>query len=91
MLLVMYDIQQDKLRAQFSKFLKQFGRRIQYSVFEIKNSRRIIELIKKEIEIQFNKSFSQGDSVLIHDIPDSAEILRFGYPLNEETDLLIFE
>jgi len=91
MLLVMYDIQQDKLRAQFSKFLKQFGRRIQYSVFEIKNSRRIIELIKKEIEIQFNKSFSQGDSVLIHDIPDSAEILRFGYPVNEETDLLIFE
>jgi CRISPR-associated protein Cas2 len=87
----MYDIQQDKLRAQFSKFLKQFGRRIQYSVFEIKNSRRIIELIKKEIEIQFNKSFSQGDSVLIHDIPDSAEILRFGYPVNEETDLLIFE
>lgn len=87
----MYDIQEDKLRAKFSKFLKRFGRRLQYSVYEIKNSRRIIELIKKEIELQFEKSFSQGDSVLIHDIPDHAEILRFGYPVNEETDLLIFD
>ena len=91
MLLIMYDIQEDKLRTQFSTFLKQFGRRIQYSVFEIKNSTRIIKNIKVEIENRFNKAFSQGDSVLIHDIPDSAEILRFGYPVNEETDLLIFD
>lgn len=91
MLLVMYDIQEDKLRADFAKFLKRYGRRIQYSVYEIKNSSRIIKLIKKEIELQFKKYFSQGDSVLVHDIPDNAEILRFGYPVNEETDLLIFE
>jgi CRISPR-associated protein Cas2 len=91
MLLVMYDIQEDKLRTRFSKFLKQYGRRLQYSVFEIKNSQRMIENIKTEIEHNFCKAFSQGDSVLVHDIPDNANVLRFGYPVNEETDLLIFE
>ena len=91
MLLAIYDIQNDKLRTQLSNFLKQFGRRIQYSVFEIKNSPRVIENIKTEINSNFEKRFSQADSVLIFQIPDSANILRFGYPLNEETDLLIFD
>lgn len=91
MLLVVYDIQEDKLRTQFSKFLKQFGRRIQYSVFEIKNSQRIIKNIKSEMKSYYEKEFSQGDSVLIFDVPDNANIMRFGYPVNEETDLLIFD
>jgi CRISPR-associated protein Cas2 len=91
MLLVVYDIQSDKLRTKFSKFLKQFGRRIQYSVFEIKNSPRIISNIQTEIESNFNKRFKQGDSVLVFNIPDNSNIMRFGYPVNEETDLLIFD
>jgi CRISPR-associated protein Cas2 len=90
MLLVVYDIQKDSLRTQFSKFLKQFGRRIQYSVFEIKNSPRIIKNIQSEMKSYYEQKFSQGDSVLVFNIPDSAEIMRFGYPVNEETDLLIF-
>jgi CRISPR-associated protein Cas2 len=73
----------------FCPILKQFGRRIQYSVFEIKNSPRIIDNIQSEIESNYNKKFSQGDSVLVFNIPDSSNILRFGYPVNEETDLLI--
>ena len=91
MLLVVYDIHCDKLRTQFSNFLKHFGRRIQYSVFEIKNSPRIIKNIKSEIETIYEKKFDQGDSVLVFDIPDNSNIMRFGYPTNEETDLLIFE
>jgi CRISPR-associated protein Cas2 len=91
MLLVVYDIHSDKLRTQFAKFLKQFGRRIQYSVFEIKNSPRIIRNIKAEIDITYDKKFDQGDSVLVFDIPDNSNIMRFGYPVNEEKDLLIFE
>jgi CRISPR-associated protein Cas2 len=89
MLLVLYDIQSDKLRTKFSKFLKKFGRRIQYSVFEIQNSPRIIANIKVEIEANYNKKFTQGDSVLVFSIPDNANIMRFGYPVNEESDLLI--
>lgn len=90
MLLVVYDIQSDRLRSKFALFLKQFGRRIQYSVFEIQNSPRIIANIQAEMETRYKKKFTQGDSVLIFDIPDNANILRFGYPVNEETDLLIW-
>ncbi|MFA6100548.1 MAG: CRISPR-associated endonuclease Cas2 [Victivallaceae bacterium] len=91
MLIVVYDIQSDRLRSKFAKFLKQFGRRIQYSVFEIQNSPRIIANIQTEIEAGYKKKFTQGDSVLVFDIPDNANIMRFGYPVNEETDLLIWD
>lgn len=91
MLIVVYDIQSDRLRSNFAKFLKQFGRRIQYSVFEIKNSPRIIANIQTEVDIKYKKKFTQGDSILVFNVPDNANILRFGYPVNEETDLLIWE
>jgi len=91
MLLVVYDISNDKLRTQFSKFLKKFGRRLQYSVFEIKNSPRIISNIETEVTTNYENRFGQGDSVLVFNIPDKANIMRFGYPVNEETDLLLFD
>ena len=89
MFLIVYDIQNDKLRTRFAKFLKQFGRRVQYSVFEITNSPRILANIRAEITTEYEKSFDQSDSVLIFDVPDNACIGRFGYPVNEETDLVI--
>lgn len=88
MYLVLYDIESDKLRTKFSKYLEKFGRRLQYSVFEIKNSPRILENIKTDIVNRFEKRFVQGDSVLIYSVPDTACVGRFGYPVNEETDLV---
>lgn len=41
MIIVSYDISNDKRRTKFSKYLMKFGHRIQYSVFEIDNSDRI--------------------------------------------------
>jgi len=55
MFIVSYDIENDKTRTKFSKLLKQYGRRLQYSVFEIKNSARVLENIKSEIEHRFKK------------------------------------
>lgn len=89
MLLVLYDIQSDRLRTRFSKFLQKFGRRIQYSVFEIKNSQRILTNIETEINTNFGKRFSQGDNVLIYQVGDNACLKRFGYPVNEEDDLIL--
>lgn len=91
MLLVLYDIQSDRTRTQVSKFLTKFGRRVQYSVFEIKNSRRVIDNIKSEMDSNFAKKFTQGDSVLVYDVGGDSNILRFGYPKNEEYDLLIWD
>ena len=90
MLLVIYDIESDKLRTKFSKFLTQYGRRLQYSVFEIQNSSRILTNIRLELKHKYEKNFSQSDSVMLINIPDNAIIDRFGYAKNEETDLLLF-
>ena len=89
MILVVYDISSDKLRTEFSKFLCRFGRRLQYSVFEIRNSKRILDNIKIEIETKFEKKFQQADSVMIMTVPDDAVTARYGYAKNEETDLLL--
>lgn len=90
MFLVVYDICSDKLRTNFSKYLSKFGRRLQYSVFEIRNSPRLLDNIRVEIKANFEKKFSQGDSILIIHVPDNAVTDRFGYAANEESDLLFF-
>ena len=37
MLIVTYDITSNKVRSRFSKYLSKFGRKLQYSVYEIRN------------------------------------------------------
>lgn len=89
MVIVSYDISDDKLRTKFSKYLSRFGHRIQYSVFEIDNSKRIIDNIVNDLTNDFEKSFSQEDSVIIFKMSSSCEILRYGYAKNYEKDFFI--
>lgn len=89
MYLVLYDIQDTPLRTRFAKFLTRYGVRLQYSVFQIINSPRILQNIKTEIQTTFAKHFTQADSVLIYAIPDDALAAKFGHPVNEDTDLII--
>jgi CRISPR-associated protein Cas2 len=91
MMIVTYDIQDDKLRTRFSRFIKKFGYRLQYSVYEIKNSQRILGIIQTEIDANFGKKFQQTDSVMIFDLSKQCKIHRFGYAKNDETDLLIID
>lgn len=90
MIILTYDIHDDSLRTEFSKFILSYGRRLQYSVYEINNSKRVLELVKAEINDRFEKRFGQEDSVLIFCIRSSDQIIRFGYAKNEEGDLLVF-
>ena len=89
MLIISYDISDDKLRTQFSKFIRKFGGRLQYSVFEIRNSDRVLENITTQIKCYFEKRFSQADSILIIELNPNCNITRYGYAKNDETDLLI--
>ena len=89
MVIVSYDISDDKLRTKFSKYLSRFGHRILYSVFEIDNSKRIIDIIVNDLTNNFEKSFSQEDSVIISKMSSSCEILRYGYAKNYEKDFFI--
>ena len=89
MLLVSYDISNDKLRSKFSKFLMKYVGRLQYSVYEIKNSPRVIENIKTKIENYFAKSFEQSDSVIIFVLSKTCEVVKYGYAKNDDEDLII--
>ena len=89
MFLVVYDISSNKLRAAFAKYLNRYGRRLQFSVFEVANSPRILDNIRMEIKTSFEQKFTQADSILIIRVPDNAVIDRFGYAANDESDLLM--
>ena len=64
-IIVAYDISNNKVRAQFSKFLEKYGVRVQFSVFEIQNSKRIMDIVKNGIEDRFKNKFEQSDSIYI--------------------------
>lgn len=89
MLLISYDISNTKLRTRFAKFLEKYGQRIQYSVFEIKNSERVLNNIETQIKQDFEKKFKQTDSILIFHLSDKCKITRYGYAKNIESDILI--
>lgn len=89
MFLVIYDIAEDKLRTKFSKFLERYGERIQYSVFKILNSQRILDNVRVGIMTLFQKKFDQSDSVMIIQVPDNAITDKFGYAKNDENDLIL--
>ena len=59
MILVSYDISNDKVRTKFAKFLSKFGFRLQYSVFEIHNSEAVLSNIENEIQNVYMKAFTE--------------------------------
>lgn len=90
MIILTYDIKDDRLRTRFSKFILSYGRRLQFSVYEINNSERVLKIVESEIKQNFERKFSQDDSVLIFRLSNSCKIDRFGYAKNEEKDLVMF-
>jgi len=92
MLIVSYDFEDDNKRNKFSKFLKKFGRRIQYSVFELKNSQRILNNVLAEIKLKYEPIFTNADSIVIINICEGCrkKIERFGYAANEEREIIFF-
>jgi CRISPR-associated protein Cas2 len=90
MLLVTYDIANDKVRTRFSKFLKKFGYRLQYSVYQIKHSEKILNNIVAEIELRYKKEFTGADSVILFKIPENSntKTIKFGYAKDMDSDIL---
>jgi CRISPR-associated protein Cas2 len=92
MLIISYDFASNKRRSRFSKFLEKFGRRFQYSVFEIGHSKRVLENIRTEIEMEYSPHFTTSDSIVIFPLCNGCKkkIRRYGYAANEEDDVVIF-
>lgn len=93
MFIVTYDFASDRRRTKFSNFLKQFGRRIQYSVFEIRNSKRVLNNIQTEVEAVYEPHFTKEDGILILSLCESCKkkVKRYGYASNEEEEVVVFE
>ncbi len=91
MIIISYDISDDKKRTHFSKFLGKYGHRIQYSVFEIDNSDSILNNIITQIETKFLKKFDQSDSVYLFKMSSSCIMKKFGYASNEDDTLIVIQ
>lgn len=91
MIIISYDIADDKLRTKFSKFLQKYGNRMQFSVYKIQNSKRMLEVIKCEIDNNFEKKFTESDSVLIIETSENCKISKYGYLKHEESDIIVVE
>jgi CRISPR-associated endonuclease Cas2 len=90
MLIISYDFADNKVRAKFAKFIKQYGEKIQYSVYQIKNSQRILKNILAEIEHKYKKNFKNTDSILIFSICNGckSKIIRYGSAKHEESEVV---
>jgi CRISPR-associated protein Cas2 len=89
MLLVAYDISNDKLRSRLAKTLGKYGYRLQYSIFQIRNSDRVLKNICIEIESEFEADFKETDSVIIFRLSKQCKITRYGYAKNDDDDLIV--
>lgn len=91
LIIISYDISDTKKRAKFSKYIKRFGHRLQYSVYEIDNSERILHNIVVDINNKFAPDFDQSDSVYIFQLSSSCKVQKFGYARNEDDSVIIVE
>jgi CRISPR-associated protein Cas2 len=93
MIILTYDITSDKKRTRLSKFLEQYGERIQYSVFKLKNSKRVLSNVMNELEHKYKKYFDNTDSVYILNTCEGCDkkIVRYGNALHELEDVVYLE
>ena len=89
MILVSYDIKSDKVRTRFSKMLVRNGAiRLQYSVYEVRNTQRIMDVLVLKIEA-FSKHFAADDSVVIIEV-DGKDIQKFGNAIHRDNPIVYF-
>ena len=89
MVLVSYDISDDKLRTKFARDLSKYGFRLQYSLFQINNSEHLLDNFNNILENKYSSKFSQSDSVLIIRLNPNCKIDKYGYAKNEDSDYFV--
>lgn len=90
MLIISYDIKDDKLRTKFAKTLKKNGAvRLQYSVYEVNNTDRVLNNLRVIIEDLFSKEFCGCDSVMIFDV-NGVKLTKYGNAIHRDKDVVYF-
>lgn len=89
MIIISYDISDDKMRTNFSKILKKHGAiRLQFSVYEAVNTKRIIENLVAKIG-SYSKHFTADDSVIIFDV-DADKLTKYGCAIHRDQPIVYF-
>lgn len=89
MIIVSYDITDDKMRTNFSKMLKKNGAiRLQFSVYEISNTKRIVYNLIAKIEA-YTKHFTADDSVILFDV-DTDKLTKYGNAIHRDKPIVYF-
>lgn len=88
MLIISYDIKDDKIRSKFSKMLVKNGCiRLQFSVYEFNNTQRLIDNIRENIKHKFSKLITEDDSVVIFDV-NMSKTEKYGNSIHRDQDLV---
>lgn len=89
MIVVSYDIADSKMRTKFSNMLKEYGAiRIQFSVYEVVNTKRIMDNLIVKIE-SYAKHFTYNDSVIIFDVI-SDNLTKYGNAIHRDQPIVYF-
>ena len=89
MIIISYDISDDKMRTNFSKMLKSNGAiRLQFSVYEVRNTKRIVNNLMSKIEA-YAKHFTADDSVILFDI-EAEKLTKYGNAIHRDQDVVYF-
>lgn len=90
MIVISYDIKDDKLRTRFAKMLRSQGAiRLQFSVYEVNNTQRVIDNIRTKIVETYSKLFTGADSVMIFHASKES-IQKFGNAIHRDADVIYF-
>ena len=89
MLVISYNICDDKLRTRFAKMLTKNGAiRLQLSVYEVNNTDRVLNNLMVLID-DFAKKFEGDDSVIIFDV-SAVKLTKYGNAIHRDTDIVYF-
>ncbi len=88
--LITYDIPSDRRRTKAAKMLKDYGERVQYSVFECNLDEKLLKSLKERAEKLLEK---EEDSLRIYQLTDMAKkdviIIGLGKVIEDDKDVYI--
>lgn len=64
--------------------------RLQYSVYEVNNTNRVLDNLVVMIEELFAKKFGGDDSVIIFDV-SSVKLRKYGNAVHRDVDIVYFD
>lgn len=82
LLLVAFDISDNKKRRKLTKFLLARGTRVQRSVFECKGN----HAFRKKLMDYFSDFYDEGDNIRMYTLPVDTEIISHGEVMEDELE-----